>query len=153
MKVETRTNDHHATQPQRVAPAARPASASFAATLAATQAEHAGSAGGAREADFTSMTRQEMRDWVNTRILSGDMSLDDSRPLMAMTMKIPAGGAPGVAAAAEADGTRYDFMQLARDGLRGALSRNDQATLEMLKSAMSIMSGQQRHATGIDSHA
>ena len=78
------------------------------------------------------------------------MSLDDSRPFMAMTMKIPVGGGVG---AAENDGTRYDFMQQARDGILGARSRNDDTTLKMLEPAISIMLRQPPQAARIDGRA
>jgi hypothetical protein len=100
--------------------------------------------------DFTSMTRQEMRDWVNGQIRSGEMSLDDSRPFMAMTMKIPVSGGGGELPAAD-DSDRIDFTQRVRSGIEGALSRNDQTTLKMLKSAMQIMS--QTQAIGINTRA
>jgi hypothetical protein len=108
---------------------------------------------GVKHVDFTSMTRQEMRDWVNAQIRSGEMSLDDSRPFMAMTMKIPVNGGSGGELPAQSDGTRHDFTQRARDGIQGALSRNDETTLKMLESAMSIMQRQQGQAIGIDIRA
>lgn len=105
---------------------------------------------GARQVDFASMTRQEMRDWVNNRIRSGEMSLDDSRPFMAMTMKVPVNG--GVSGELPPDGDRehIDFMQRVRAGIEGALSRNDQTTLKMLESAMQIMNQVQSQTIGIN---
>lgn len=159
MKIDAGLRYHHATQPSRVAAGAGSATTSFAATLAVSQADSAGQAegtrrtGGARQPDFTSMTRQDMRDWVNTRIRSGEMSLDASRPLMAMTMKAPVDGAHGVAVGAENDATRYDFTQMAREGIQGALSRNDETTLEMLKSAMSMMQDQPGRPNSVDRYA
>ena len=83
-----------------------------------------------------------LRDWTNGQIRSGQMSLDDSRAFMAMSMKIPvAGGLTGELPAAN-DSTRYDFTQKARAGIEGATARNDSATLKMLQSAMSIMQSQ-----------
>lgn len=111
---------------------------SFSAVLAST----ASSAPITAPADFSSMTRQALRDWTNGQIRSGQMSLDDSRAFMAMSMKIPvAGGLSGELPAAN-DSTRYDFTQKARAGMEGAAARNDAATLKMLQSAMSIMQSQ-----------
>lgn len=70
------------------------------------------------------------------------MSLDESRPFMAMTMKIPIDGI-GNSSGSTGDGIRYDFMQKVREGIEGALSRNDNETLSMLESAMSVMQRQQ----------
>lgn len=105
---------------------------------------------GGRQIDFTSMTRQEMRDWVNAQIRSGEMSLDESRPFMAMTMKIPVGGGSVGELAAEGDGTRYDFAQKLRDGIQGALSRNDETSLKMLESALQIVQRYQGRTVGVD---
>lgn len=105
---------------------------------------------GLKQMDFTSMTRQEMRDWVNDQIRRGEMSLDDSRPFMAMTMKIPVSGDGGELPAAD-DSERIDFTQRVRSGIEGALSRNDRTTLKMLKSAMQIMS--QTQAISINARA
>ena len=111
---------------------------SFSAVLASTTS----SAPKTAPADFSSMTRQDLRDWTNGQIRSGQMSLDDSRAFMAMSMKIPvASGLTGELPAAN-DSTRYDFTQKARAGIEGATARNDAATLKMLQSAMSIMQSQ-----------
>lgn len=119
MRVEAGTSHLYASQRPQAA-----AASSFSAVLAA------------RQVDFTDMTRQEMRDWVNGEIRSGEMSLDDSRPFMAMTMKIPASGGPGGELPATSDGTRYDFTQRIRDGIQGALSRHDGQSAQMLETAM-----------------
>jgi len=33
-----------------------------------------------KQAEFSDMTHQEMRDWANGQLRSGEISLDDSRP-------------------------------------------------------------------------
>ena len=95
--------------------------------------------GSTKQANFTSMTRQEMLGWINTQIRSGEVSLDDSRPFMAMTMRIPVSGGLGGELPMGNDETRYNFMQKTQDGFQAALSRNDETALKMLGSAMSIM--------------
>lgn len=124
----------------------RPAATSVSASPSATPAD-----GSVRQVDFTSMTRQELRDWVNAQIRSGTMSLDDSRPFMAMTMKIEV--ASGRETDAASDATRYDFTQKIRDGIQGALSRNDEASLKMLESAMQIIWRNQGQTVGVDIRA
>lgn len=116
-----------------------PASASptaFSAALATAQTD------GTERPDFTDMSRQALRDWVNGRIRSGEMSLDESRPFMAMGMKIAVDGNPGGEVPAVADGTRYDFVQKMRAGMAHAQARNDHATQAMLAAALQTM---QRH--------
>ncbi|WP_010460274.1 hypothetical protein [Acidovorax radicis] len=146
MRVDAGTSYIHTGQ-RLQASAADHSATSFSAALAETQKE------GTMQADFTNMTRQDMRDWVNTQIRSGEMSLDDSRPFMAMTMKIPVGGGQGGELPAESDGTRYDFTQKVRDGIQGAHSRNDETSLKMLESAMQIIQRHQGQAIGIDIRA
>ncbi|NHZ87846.1 hypothetical protein F2P45_02190 [Massilia sp. CCM 8733] len=128
------------------APAPFQAARSTAASGNATR-----EAAGVRQADFTSMTRQDMRDWANGQIRSGQMSLDDGRPFMAMTMKIPAGG--GAEVPAEGDGERIDSSQKLRSGIDGAIARNDQLTRKMLESAMDILRQNQGRTIGIDTSA
>ena len=151
MKIDAGPGHPFASQRTQGRTADRPATTSFSAAL--TQAQAQTQTNGTRRTDFTSMTRKDMRDWVNTQIRSGGMSLDDSRPFMAMTMKIPASGGPGGEVAAENDGTRYDFTQKVRDGIQAALARKDDTTLKMLESAMSTMQGQQGQATSVNTVA
>lgn len=139
------TGDRVASQRPQAA-SDRAAAASFSSALTETRAD-----GGARQVDFTSMTRQEMRDWVNAQIRSGRISLDDSAPFMAMTMKIEVASGREVDAAADA--TRYDFTQKVRDGIRGALSRNDEATVKRLETAMQIIRSNQGQTIGVDIRA
>lgn len=118
---------------------------------AAASASQAGAQGdGVQQLDFTNMSRQEMRDWVNQQVKSGAMSLDESAPFAAMTMKIPVGG--GREVPAETDGERIDFTKRISDGIQGALSRQDEASLKMLQSALATVQKYQGHAVGIDAH-
>ena len=143
MRIEAGATYPAANQRASAANQNRSTDTSFSAVLAST----ASSAPITAPADFSSMTRQDLRDWTNGQIRSGQMSLDDSRAFMAMSMKIPvASGLTGEPPAAN-DSTRYDFTQKARAGIEGATARNDAATLKMLQSAMSIM---QRQAGGVD---
>ncbi|EGM78670.1 hypothetical protein Rhein_1242 [Rheinheimera sp. A13L] len=106
-----------------------------------------------KQADFHQMTRQEMRGWVNEQIRSGEMSLDESRAFMAMTMNIPVdAGATGELLMAD-NGEAVNFMQKVRDGIEGALSRHDKDTLNMLQTAMSAMQQHQGRTIGIDTKA
>jgi len=93
--------------------------------------------------DFTDMTRKELFDWMNGKIASGEMSLDDSFAFLAMTVKIPVGGGQGAQLALD-DTERVDFVHIAQDGIAGALERNDQTTRKMLETAMRAMRHDQR---------
>jgi hypothetical protein len=87
--------------------------------------------------DFTSMTRQEMFDWMNGQIRAGKMSLDESSPFLGMTVKISV--ATGQAVDMATDDTRIDFIERARLGIEAAMSRNDPDSAGRLRAAMEIM--------------
>lgn len=106
-----------------------------------------------KQADFNSMTNQEMRSWVNEQLRNGEMSLDDSRAFMAMTMRIPVNGGNGSELQAMNDGERFNFMQKAHNGVQAALARNDKESIRMLESAILLMQKHQGKTIGIDTLA
>ncbi|MDO8828121.1 hypothetical protein [Methylophaga sp.] len=89
------------------------------------------------QTDFTNMTRQEMFDWMNNQIRSGQMTLDESSPLLLMTMKISVETGQSVDMAT--DSTRINFMESARSGIDGALSLNNQELADRLQTVLEIM--------------
>jgi hypothetical protein len=90
--------------------------------------------------DFTSMTRQELFDWMNGELRSGDMTFDESSVFLGMTMKISA--ATGEPVDMATDTARIDFTEKARQGLEYHLSRFDDAEAARLQEALDTM---QRH--------
>lgn len=106
-------------------------------TSATANAAQAGT-GSPTQPDFTSMTRKELFDWMNSKISSGEMSLDDSSAFLGMTVKISVGAGQSAPLALD-DRDRVNFMQMAQDGIAGAQSRNDATALKMLQTAMQIM--------------
>lgn len=144
MRIDAGTPALYAAQRAQPTAADRPTAASFSAALATSQAD------GSQQTDFTRMTRQEMRDWVNAQLRSGQMSFDESTPFVAMTMRIPVGAGMGDELSAESDSTRYDFTQKIRDGIEGALSRKDSTALKMLESALQIVQRNQGRPQSVD---
>ncbi len=69
---------------------------------------------------------------------------------MAMTMKIPVYGSSAAALQAIQSNERVDFMQKVRDGINGALERNDKETLKMLDTALLVMQKHQGQTIGVD---
>lgn len=130
------------TSPPYSAPRIQPSStpdtgpSSFSSALAAAT----GQTSSARSADFTSMTRQEMTDWMNEQIRTGKMSLDESAPFMGMTMKISVETGQPVDMAT--DTTRINFIEKARLGIEGARSLDDQKLAERLQRAISKRAAQ-----------
>lgn len=144
MKISTETSPLYSgprTQPSST-PGVGPNSFSSALAAATVQSPSA------RPADFTSMTRQEMTDWMNEQIRTGKMSLDESAPFMGMTMKISVETGQPVDMAT--DTTRINFIEKARLGIEGARSLNDQKLAERLQRAMYRMHRSQGQAIGGD---
>lgn len=103
------------------------------------------------QVDFTHMTRQQLSDWMNDQIRSGNMTLDESTPFMLMTMKISVDTFESVDMAT--DTTPINFFQKARDGIESAKSRHDEAGLKMLESALRIMQQRQGQTIGVEVRA
>jgi hypothetical protein len=154
MKIDTSTSRLYASQSAQLSTASDDTSASFSAALStATAGASTSDAQDAEQTDFTSMTRQEMQDWSNEQIRSGNMSLDEGLPFMAMTMKIPVGGGTAGELQAFDDGERVDFTEKVRAGIEGAMSRHDEVTRGMLEKAMETMQQYQDETSGTNSSA
>lgn len=89
--------------------------------------------------DFTSMTRQELFDWMNGELRSGDMSFDESSPFLGMSMKISA--ATGEPVDMATDTSRIDFTEKARQGIDFYQSHFDDASADALQAALDRMLG------------
>ncbi|MBD8651802.1 hypothetical protein IFT66_12005 [Rhizobium sp. CFBP 13726] len=154
MKTDTSTSRLYASQSTQISAASDDTSASFSAALnSATAGTSQSDAEGAEQTDFTSMTRQEMQDWCNDQIHSGNMSLDEGLPFMAMTMKIPVDGGTAGELQASDDGECVDFTEKVRAGIEGAISRNDEDTLTMLEKAMETMQQYRAETSGAEAQA
>lgn len=137
--------------------------ASFSAALStATAATSRSDAQGSKQADFSSMTHQQMQQWSNEQIRSGKMTLDEGRPFMAMSMHIAVGGGTGGTGGtggasgelpAGNDDERVDFAEKVRAGIAGAMSRNDDGARKMLESALKLMQQYQGQTIGVDKRA
>lgn len=146
MKINTEANHLYASQHTKKPAASSTNSASFASALTA-----AAETATVKKVDFTSMTRQEMFDWMNSQIRSGKMSFDESTPFLGMTVKISV--ATGQPVDMSTDTTRINFVEKARLGIEGALSRNDPDEAKRLQIALAIMQKNQRTPAGVDSRA
>lgn len=153
MRIDAASSHLYANQRAQSSVANRNAAEAFSATpITATTSETKTDTADIKQTNFTSMTRQEMLDWVNDKIRSGKMSLNDSQPFMAMTMKIPVNGVSNELLTTN-DGERIDFTRKVQAGIEGALLRNDEVTLKMLESTMAIMRQYQDYTIGVDIRA
>lgn len=144
MKINTVTNHPYSPQRTQTSTAAGTNPVSFTSALSATTAELSI----AKQADFTSMTRKEMFDWMNDQIRSGKMSFDESSPFLGMTMKISV--ATGQPVDMATDTTRINFVEKARSGIEGARSNNDPDLAKKLQVAIDIMRKHQGLALGVN---
>jgi anti-sigma28 factor (negative regulator of flagellin synthesis) len=148
MKISININQLYASQQAQSSTASRTKTTSFSSELTAATAETST----VKQADFTSMTRQELIDWMNGQIRSGKMSLDESSPFLLMTMKMPvAAGQLSVDMAT--DTTRINFIEKARSGIEGALSRHDQNLADRLEMAIELMHKGQGSRIGVNETA
>lgn len=137
---------------QAGAAAAVPSSASGGASGAAASAETAGApSAGVSRLDFTSMTRQQLFDWMNSRLRSGALSFEESTPFLGMTLRVDA--ATGRPVDMASDPAPVDFMQRARAGVAGALSFGDLAGAARLQAALATMQRLQGDVSSIDIRA
>ena len=106
---------------------------------------------GVTTTDFTSMTRQQLFDWMNGQIRSGTMSLQESSPFLGMTVKIDTRTQQPVDMAT--DSAPVNFMDRARQGIAGALSRGDSDEAARLHAALDTMQRYQGQMSGVDIRA
>ncbi|MDZ7872572.1 MAG: hypothetical protein U5N27_05015 [Rhizobium sp.] len=85
------------------------------------------------------MTRQDLFDWMNGELRSGDMSFDESSPFLGMTLKISA--ATGEPVDMATDMSRIDFAEKARQGIEFYQSHFDYASADALQAALDRMLG------------
>lgn len=116
--------------------------AGASAAFAAAMAETGRSAGdGADRPDFTSMTRLELRDWVNEEIRSGRMTVEESAPFLPLTFRMDETGTCEIPA--ETDAQRFDFLAKTRSNIDAALSMNDNHFAERLRFVLDYMQSRQ----------
>jgi len=106
---------------------------------------------GIKTSDFTSMTEKQMHDWMNNKIRAGQMSLDESTPLMMLHGEMPINGYHGSAIAD--DQKKINFFDQAQIGIQGALSRGDQNEARYYQAALDTMLKYQGQTIGIDTTA
>jgi hypothetical protein len=114
----------------------------FEAMLSARSADTREAADGSEDSeplDFTSMTRQDLFDWMNDELRSGEMSFDESSPFLGMTMKISA--ATGEPVDMATDTAQIDFTEKARQGIEFYQSHFDYAAADALRAALDRMLG------------
>ncbi|WP_298722412.1 hypothetical protein [uncultured Oceanisphaera sp.] len=156
MKIDTVTSHQYSSQrtgPKNSIESSND-SASFASILNTKVAQSASTDSSkskdSNQADFTSMTRQEMFDWMNDQIQTGKMSLDESSPFLGMTMKISV--ATGQPVDMATDTTRANYVEKARSGIEWA-NNHDPDLAKRLQNAIDIMYRNQGREFGINARA
>lgn len=94
--------------------------------------------------DFTNMSRNQLKTWVNEQIKSGNMSFDQGTNLALMTGQVPMSG---TSLTDSTDNDPVNLVKIAQDGIAGAIARNDTASLKMLENALTTMEKYQNKTT------
>jgi hypothetical protein len=148
-------NMHTITSASSIAASAyiRPKQASTAATAPDTTASPSSSATnggdtGIQTADFPSMSKKDLFNWMNGQIKAGKMSLDDSSAFLGMSMDMPVDGSQMTSSTY--DTKKVNFYDVVKQGLDGANSRNDASTKAMLEKAVETMKSNQGSVTRLN---
>lgn len=147
MRIESNASYQYASQLMRSSQTADARAGSAGATSA-----DATTSAGVKRADFSSMTRKELLDWVNGMLKSGQMSFDDSSTFVSMTVSIPVDAVQGQSLGLD-DQEKVNFLAKAQQGIGGALERHDDRLLAALQSAIRTMQQHQGDAFGVDTRA
>lgn len=86
--------------------------------------------------DFSQMSSNEMRNWINNQLKEGKMSLDESAHFLPMTIAIPIENND---LQSNILNKKINFFEKTLSGIQGALSRNDQKSAQQLQAALNIM--------------
>lgn len=122
------------------------AGASAAAASGESAAATKSGSGGVQKTDFTQMTHQQLFDWINSKIASGEMSFDESSTFVSMTVSMPVDGS-----SLAPDGTqKVDFMRSVRSGMERALQTNDTDLFARLQTALQTMQRFQGEVRGVN---
>jgi hypothetical protein len=122
------------------------AGASAVAVSGESAAASRSGSGGVQKTDFTQMTHQQLFDWINSKIASGEMSFDESSTFVSMTVSMPVDGS----SLAPDDTQKVDFMQSVRSGMERALQTNDTDLFARLQTALQTMQRFQGEVRGVN---
>lgn len=120
--------------------AAGPGGARFETALAQSSPSGDGSPHAALR-DFSKMTRNDLFGWMNERIRAGELSLDDSSGLLALSGDggIGTTGSGSPEAVPPDDQARVNFFQLAQDRIAAARHRREHGAEAAYLVALGIM--------------
>ncbi|XZE18745.1 hypothetical protein SH449x_004047 [Pirellulaceae bacterium SH449] len=122
MKIESSSNSYWNQSPKNRADNVDMVSMLAPAQGARQVAETESSQGFSSDLDFSNMTRRELFDWMNNQIRSGQMTVDESTPFLAMSLKVKLSGEP---VDMDTDPIRMDFVDIAKQRFDAAESRGD----------------------------
>ena len=101
--------------------------------------------------DFTSMSRSDLRDTVNSLIKSGKLSLDDTTGLVGMMGPAATTYAgQGGSSAAAYEGSPFDALSALRTAIDGANSRHDDKSAAVFSRTLSALQQLQGTVAGLD---
>ncbi|MCP9630180.1 hypothetical protein NML43_24065 [Rhodopseudomonas palustris] len=131
---------------QSINPWASSAKTATASASGDTSAAPQSNSGGVQKTDFTQMTRQQLFDWINSKISSGEMTFDESSTFVSMTLSFRADGT----STGLDDTQKVDFMQSVRNGMARAQNTNDSDLFTRLQTALNTMQRYQGEVRGVN---
>ena len=156
MRVEAASNylytsQLRATERTREITAAR--AVETAQATQATQEVQAPRENRARQADVTSMTLEEMMDWVNEQFFKGEIKTPEEMSAF-VVLFVPC-WLDEISGRVDLARERYDFMQMARDHLSMARASGEKGerAAELLEKVLSIMQRCQGQNASVDTFA
>ncbi|PMR74675.1 hypothetical protein [Billgrantia endophytica] len=102
------------------------------------------------QADFTNMTRQELRNWMGEQLRSGEMTVDESKAFLGMSAIVHPD--PSMAAIVEArmQNERVNFFEAFQSNMEFYRLRGDSEAVERLQAAIDTMHQAQGQTTRFD---
>lgn len=94
--------------------------------------------------DFTNMSLNQLRNWVNDQVKSGNMPFDQGDNLAMMSGHVPVSGNSLIDST---DDEPVNFIEIAQNGIAGAISRHDKNSVKMLEEALTTMNKYQNSST------
>lgn len=153
MRVEASSASYLYTASLRATERAREITATAAQAANAPQEAQAPRENRARQADLTSMTLEEMMDWVNEQFFKGEIKTPEEMSAF-VVLFVPC-WLDEISGRVDLARERYDFMQMAHDHLSMARASGEKGekAAALLEKVLSIMQRCQGQNVSVDTFA
>jgi len=99
------------------------------------------------------MTNHNLREWVNLKLKSGEITLEESRPFMLMSLDIKEMNQErhGISKREENE-LQFNFVKKIKDGITFATANQEKEVVDLLKTALLIINNNQGKYITIDKY-